>query len=61
MQIAEPAILARVHAARVTPGDEIRVRLVAADVAARTVAVPTGELAVGRRPCERPDYAGSRR
>ncbi len=37
MQIAEPAILARVHAARVTPGDEIRVRLVAADVKARTV------------------------
>jgi exoribonuclease R len=37
MQIAEPAILARVHAARVTPGDEIRVRLVAADIEARTV------------------------
>ena len=37
MQIAEPAILARVHAARVNPGDEIRVRLVAADVASRTV------------------------
>ena len=35
MQIAEPAILARVHAARVTPGDEIRVRLVAADVDGR--------------------------
>jgi exoribonuclease R len=30
MQIATPAILARVHAARVTPGDDIRVRLVAA-------------------------------
>ncbi len=26
MQIADPAILARVHAARVNPGDEIRVR-----------------------------------
>ncbi len=38
MQIAEPAILSRVHAARVTPGDEIRVRLISADVTARTVA-----------------------
>jgi exoribonuclease R len=37
MQIADPAILARVHAARVTPGDEIRVRLVAADVRSRTI------------------------
>ena len=37
MQIAEPAILTRVHATRVNPGDQIRVRLVAADVAARTV------------------------
>jgi exoribonuclease R len=37
MQVAEPAILARVHAARVTPGDEIRVRLVAADIEARTI------------------------
>jgi exoribonuclease R len=37
MQIADPAILARVGASRVTPGDEIRVKLVAADVAARTV------------------------
>jgi exoribonuclease R len=37
MQIADPAILARVHAARVTPGDEIRVRLISADVEARTV------------------------
>ena len=37
MQIADPAILARVRAARVDPGDEIRVRLVAADVEARTV------------------------
>ncbi len=37
MQIAEPAILARVHAARVTPGDDIRVRLVAANVESRTV------------------------
>jgi hypothetical protein len=27
MQIVEPAILARVHAAHVTPGDDIRVRL----------------------------------
>jgi exoribonuclease R len=37
MQIAEPAILARVHAARVTPGDEVRVRLVEADPVARRV------------------------
>jgi exoribonuclease R len=37
IQIADPAILARVRAARVTPGDEIRVKLVAADVASRTV------------------------
>jgi exoribonuclease R len=37
MQIADPAILARVHAARVTPGDDIRVRLVAADVEKRTI------------------------
>jgi exoribonuclease R len=37
MQIADPAILARVNAARVTPGDEIRVRLVAADVESRTI------------------------
>jgi exoribonuclease R len=37
IQIADPAILARVRAARVTPGDEVRVKLVAADVAARTV------------------------
>jgi exoribonuclease R len=37
MQIADPAILASVRAARVTPGDEIRVKLVAADVATRTV------------------------
>ena len=37
IQIADPAILARVRAERVTPGDEIRVTLVAADVEARTV------------------------
>jgi exoribonuclease R len=37
MQIAEPAILARVRAARVTPGDEIRVRLVEADPVKRSV------------------------
>jgi exoribonuclease R len=37
MQIAEPAILANVRAARVTPGDEIRVRLVEADPVARRV------------------------
>ena len=37
MQITEPAILTRVRAARVTPGDRIRVRLVAVDVVARTV------------------------
>jgi exoribonuclease R len=37
MQIADPAILARVHAARVNPGDEIRVRAVAADIEARTI------------------------
>jgi exoribonuclease R len=37
MQIADPAILARVHAARVTPGDEIRVRLVAADIEKRAI------------------------
>ena len=37
MQIADPAILARVHAARVNPGDKIRVRAVAADVEARAI------------------------
>ena len=37
MQIAEPAILARVGASRVTPGDAIRVRLVEADPVARRV------------------------
>jgi exoribonuclease R len=37
MQIAEPAILARVRAAHVTPGDAIRVRLVDAEPAARRV------------------------
>lgn len=37
VQIAEPAILVRVSAARVTPGDEITVQLVAADPAARRV------------------------
>ena len=31
IQLAEPAVLARVAAHRVDPGDEIRVRLVAAD------------------------------
>jgi exoribonuclease R len=37
MQIADPAVLARVNAARITPGDEIRVRLVAVDVHSRTI------------------------
>jgi exoribonuclease R len=37
MQIAEPAILARVRAAHVRPGDAIRVRLVDADPVARRV------------------------
>ena len=46
MQIADPAILARVHAARVTPGDEIRVRLVSADVDAADGRVPAGQLTV---------------
>jgi exoribonuclease R len=37
MQIVEPAILARVRAARVDPGSPVRVKLVEADVAARRV------------------------
>jgi exoribonuclease R len=37
LQIAEPAVLARVRAARVDPGSPVRVRLVAVDVRARTV------------------------
>lgn len=34
-QIADPAVLARVHAHHVDPGDDIRVRLVSVDVAGR--------------------------
>ncbi len=37
MQVADPAVLVRVRAARVDPGDPIRARLVAADPATRTV------------------------
>jgi len=37
MQIAEPAVLVRVNARRVDPGDEIRAKLVAADPASRRV------------------------
>ncbi|MGH9139173.1 MAG: RNB domain-containing ribonuclease, partial [Acidimicrobiales bacterium] len=37
IQIAEPAVLARVRASRVNPGDEIRVELIAADAAERSI------------------------
>jgi len=37
IQIAEPAVVARVNAHRVEPGDELAVRLVSADPAKRTV------------------------
>ncbi len=46
MQITDPAILARVRAARVNPGDEIRVRLVAADVGRSDGRVPPRRLTV---------------
>ncbi len=52
MQIADPAILARVRAERVTPGDEIRVQLVAADVEAADRRVP--RVSTGVRVAERP-------
>ena len=38
VQLVEPAVLARVAANRVDPGDEVRVRLDAADPDARTIA-----------------------
>jgi hypothetical protein len=37
IQIADPAILARVDARHVDPGDRVRVRLVAAEPEQRTV------------------------
>lgn len=37
VQVVEPAVLARVSATRVDPGDDVRVRLVAADPIGRTV------------------------
>jgi exoribonuclease R len=37
MQIAEPAVLASVRASRVNPGDEIRVKLIAADTDSRNI------------------------
>ncbi len=37
IQVCEPAIMARVAARRVDPGDEIRVRLVRADAASRSI------------------------
>jgi exoribonuclease R len=37
IQLVEPAVLARVDAQRVDPGDEVRVRLEKADVVARTI------------------------
>jgi hypothetical protein len=35
--VCDPAVIARVAARRVDPGDEVRVRLVAADPANRSV------------------------
>jgi hypothetical protein len=37
VQIADPAVLVRLTARRVDPGDEVRVRLVRSDVDARQV------------------------
>jgi hypothetical protein len=37
VQLVDPAVLARVHAHRVDPGDEIRVQLQAVDLTARRV------------------------
>jgi DNA-directed RNA polymerase subunit E'/Rpb7 len=37
IQVCDPAIVARVEARRVDPGDEIRVRLVRADPASRSI------------------------
>ncbi len=37
VQLAEPAVLARVAARRVDPGDEVRVQVESVDVAARSV------------------------
>jgi exoribonuclease R len=37
IQVCEPAIIARVAARRVDPGDEIRVKLVRADPASRSI------------------------
>ena len=39
VQLVDPAVLVRVAAHRVDPGDDIRVRLTAVDIAARTVHV----------------------
>ena len=39
VQLVDPAVLVRVGAHRVDPGDDIRVRLTAVDIAARTVHV----------------------
>ena len=38
VQLVDPAVLARVAAHRVDPGDDVRVKLTAVDLAARTVA-----------------------
>ena len=37
IQLVDPAVLARVHAHRVDPGDEIRVQLHGVDLAARRI------------------------
>ena len=48
IQVVDPAVLARVHAHRVDPGDAVRVRLTAVDVPSRAHRVHPRRLSPSR-------------